>query len=146
MTWTGIDAGRRDREALLRLLDRLAERVTVGAVDKLWVFPPRRSGRVESTVVVLSAFEDAGERRRVFTGRCITRRDVEAQQAESGGEITEHGAAPPHRIGRLIDGVLDRLEEDLPPDPPTAVRIGGDVKAWTDLLDDLASAPDIRYQ
>src|SRR5688500_14105282 len=56
-------------EPLLALLVSLAARVSTHALDELWIFPPKQSTRQESALVVISAFHDDADRRRIMTAR-----------------------------------------------------------------------------
>jgi len=132
-TETAVDAG-----PLHALLLSLATRITVGAIDQLWIFPPRQAGRTESALVVVSAFEGQhDERRRILTARYLARRgsDNKVQVEES---LMEHAVAPADRLPRVIDGVLRRLDDELASLSPSERRIGGDADAWVELLTSLA--------
>jgi len=131
-------APRPDEGSLQALLGAIPEHVPVTAIDELWIFPPYRVGRAESVVAVVSAFEDGGDRRRIFTARCTVQRDPKGPRSVEP-ELTEQGIAPPDRIGRLIEGVLRRLGDELPTAPPQQVRIGGDVARWEELVSGAAS-------
>lgn len=118
--------------AASELLGALATEFAVESVDSVWVFPPRRIGAAESTVIVLALYCDDDDRRRIVTARFIGRR------ARNGGivierELAEHGIAPADRIERLIDGVLRRLGDD-PAATPHAARIEGQPARWLELL------------
>jgi len=124
---------RPDEGALHALLGAIPKHIPVTSIDELWIFPPYRVGRAESIVAVVSAFEDGGDRRRIFTARCTVSRDPKGSRSVEP-ELTEQGIAPPDRIGRLIEGVLRRLGDELPTAPPQQVRIGGDVAQWEVLV------------
>jgi hypothetical protein len=146
-----------DPAPLRALVERLARELTVPALDELWIFPPRQAGGVVSAVVVASALEapparqepvetgagGAGgaagawtpdpERRRVVTARYADRRDARGQGLVEE-TVLEHGVAPRERIGRLIDGVVRRLDDELASLTPRAVRIAGDPARFDELL------------
>ena len=44
----------------------------------------------------------------------------------------EHGAAPAERVGRVVDGVFRRLDDEA--EPPRHARIAGDREKWAELL------------
>ncbi|MBI4410298.1 MAG: hypothetical protein HY561_11360 [Gemmatimonadetes bacterium] len=126
--------------SLTALLDELARRIAVEAVDELWIFPPHRVGSHESTVIVVSAFDGGGERRRVLTAHFTSRRET-GGQAQLFDVLTEHGTAPAALIGRVVDGVLRRLGDDLAGAPPRAASIAGDAGRWSALREQLAGDP-----
>ena len=126
-------APRPDEGSLQALFSAIPEHIPVTSIDELWIFPPHRVGRAESIVAVISAFEDGGDRRRIFTARCTVLRDPKGSRSVEP-ELAEQGIAPPDRIGRVIEGVLRRLSDELPTAPPQQVRIGGDVAQWEALV------------
>jgi hypothetical protein len=127
------DAGR-----LLALAEAIAERLPVPAIDQLWIFAPHRAVP-ESGVVVAAAYEDVPGRRRVVTAHFIGTR-------APGGKVTtrlhvaEHGSAPADRLGRLVEGVLRRLDGALAAVQPRAVSIEGSEERWAALLASLRDA------
>lgn len=121
-------------------LRRLAERVETASVDRLWIFPTRRVAGAFSTVIVLAAFDDQDDRRRVLTAHFTVRVDKRGR-LDTHMVLAEHGAAPADRVGRVVDGVLRRLDEDLLATPPHAARIAGDAARWAELADALSTAP-----
>jgi len=126
-------APRPDEGSLQALLGAISEHVPIPSIDELWLFPPHRVGRAESVVAVVSAFEDGGDRRRIFTARCTVRREPKGPHSVEP-DLTEQGITPADRIGRLIEGVLRRLSDELPTAPPQQIRIGGDVAQWEALV------------
>lgn len=133
MTQAADAAPKPDEGSLATLLGAIPERIPVPSIDELWIFPPHRVGRAESVVAVVSAFEDGGDRRRIFTARCTVLREPRGPRSAEP-ELTEQGIAPADRIGRLIEGVLRRISDELPTAPPQQVRIGGDEAQWASLL------------
>lgn len=110
------------------LLEALARAIPIASIDELWLFPPRRIGPAESTVVVVSAFAEDHGRRRVLTARYSVSQDARGQPAVQE-ELTEHGTAPADRIPRLVEGVLRRLDE--PADAaPRNIRVEGSEERW----------------
>jgi hypothetical protein len=125
-------------------LHALARHLPTDAIDELWIFPTRRSGKNESAVVVASAFvEPDDERRRIITSLCTLR--SEAGKKKPDESITEQGIVPAERIARLVDGVMRRLDEELAALTPRQIHIGGETTRWEELLAESASgsgAPD----
>jgi CRISPR/Cas system-associated protein Cas5 (RAMP superfamily) len=120
------------------LLGAIADHIPVTAIDEVWIFPPHRVGRAESVVAVVSAFEDGADRRRIFTARCTVVREPKGPGTVQR-EVAEEGSAPAERLGRLIEGVLRRLGDELPTAPPRQVRVGGDAARWEAVLGELES-------
>ena len=116
---------------LQAFLSQLADAVGVDTVDQLWIFPTQTAGTLESTVIVISAFEPDGDRRRVITAHRTSRRDAKRQISHQDA-IIEHGSAPADRIGRMVDGVLRRIGDDLAA-APRAYEIGGAGAAWSEM-------------
>lgn len=124
---------------IFTLLGSLAEHLGIAGIDELWLFPPRRSTDLETAVVVAAAFLDDDphdERRRVFTAHYSALTDrkgrVDVQQ-----HIEERAIAPTHRIGRIVEGVMQRLDDDLAAAVPRVAHIRGQVDRWAGLLDSL---------
>lgn len=173
-----------DPNSTVAILEALARALPPEAIDELWIFPPRRIGGAQSTVVVASAFEQppgpataalghedtalagslprppgpddvapqpspAGapsvededvpsDRRRILTAH-FTLAKNQQHQAELRHELAEHGAAPAERVGRVVDGVFRRLDDE--PEPPRHARIGGERDRWIELLASLSQEP-----
>ncbi|HEX7119165.1 MAG TPA: hypothetical protein VF212_10270 [Longimicrobiales bacterium] len=115
-------------------LGDLAGRIAVDAVDRVWIFPTRRVAGAFSTVIVVSTFDaESDDRRRIITAHYTVRVDRRGRLSTQEN-VLEHGAAPADRLGRLIEGVLRRLDEDLLSEPPHAAAIGGDATRWAELV------------
>jgi hypothetical protein len=124
--------------AILAALEELARQTPVETIDELWLFPTRRLGTIESTVLVASAFVEGDEaRRRVLTIHHTVRSVAGSKKPLVQQTAAEHGVAPAERIARLVDGVLRRLDEELAALPPRAVKIGGVGERWGELLSEL---------
>jgi hypothetical protein len=139
--WANID----DEGALYALLDRLARQLPVETIDSLWLFPTRRAAGLESTVVVISAFDpDHSERRRVGAVRWLVERDRRGSATVSQ-EMHEYATAPVDTLQRVVDGVMRRLGDDTR-DPPRTVEIGGVRDTWDELLRQLGAPPPASDQ
>jgi hypothetical protein len=118
---------------LADLLDELGRRVPPSSCDEIWIFPPRRAGSAESTLLVLSALQPADRRRLVFTLQRVVRTLPGQNRPCVETTFARQGIAPADRLDRLVAGVLRRLGE---PDAatPRHVRIGGREDRWQALL------------
>jgi hypothetical protein len=109
------------------LLGRLGNEFGAATIDELWLFPARKAAAGESTLVVVSAFEEDPERRRVFTAQFAVSRDPKgAATVEETIEV--QASVPAELVARVIDGVLRRMEDEAT--VPRYVRIAGDKTAW----------------
>ncbi len=124
------------------LLEALARALPPATIDELWIFPARRIGPGQSTIVVASVFGDDADsdRRRVFTARFTVARDARGRP-ELRQEMTEDGAAPAGRVSRVVDGVLRRLTDE--PAPPRHARLQGDADRWAELLRAVAAGEPV---
>ncbi|MCI0435776.1 MAG: hypothetical protein L0271_19360 [Gemmatimonadetes bacterium] len=129
--WANIE----DEGALAALLGRVADRFAPASIDALWIFPTRRSIDAESTVIVLSRFDDDRSRRRVGTVHFLVVRDPRGHAAVNE-KTEEHASTPPEAVERIIDGVLRRLEHEADA-PPRHVEIRGSADAWTAFVDEV---------
>ena len=123
-------------EALPRTLVRLRDRLGVTAVDRLWVFPPVRSGRREQGLIAVSTFQDGGDRRAMVTV---------AYQAEQTGKgitieptFTLEGEAPPDRFPRVMRGVVRRGGEEK--GEPREIEIDGSAERFEELMEEFDEA------
>jgi len=126
---------------IFTLLNGLAERLTIPRIDELWLFPPRRTSDVETAVVVIAEFlDDDEDRRRIYTAHyaAVTDRKGNTEVAE---HLEERAIAPTHRIGRLVEGVLQRLDDDLATATPRVARIRGSAERWNELIQNLTDDP-----
>jgi hypothetical protein len=126
-----------DAGALHALLLSLPARVPISDIDHLWIFPTRKIAVGESTVVVLSLFDADAERRRVMTARFTVSRDKKGV-AKVADKLDEYGTATLDELGRVVEGVLRRLGEEVE-QPPRDEEIAGDVTNWQALLIDLGA-------
>lgn len=128
-----------DEGAPYALLDRVAAQLPVALIDYVWIFPARRIAIGESIVVVVGAFAEETDRRRVITAHFTITRDRKGK-AFVNARFDEHGSAPSSAVPRIVDGVLHRLGEDAGA-PPREDQIGGSYEAWTALIIDLGGRP-----
>lgn len=133
----GDDAG-----TLHALVQRVAAQVAVDAIDYLWIFPARKIAIGESVVIVVGAFDEDPERRRVITARFTISRNRKGV-ADVKERLDEHGAAPADAVPRIVHGVLRRLGEDAEAEP-RAEHIAGDPDRWDEVIVDLGGRPAIR--
>jgi hypothetical protein len=128
-----------DEGAPHALLDRVTRHLPVDIIDGIWMFPARRAGGVESTVLVITALCEDAERRRVWTAHFSVTRDKKGRPSIQE-RLEEHALAPAHAVGRAVDGVLRRLGDELSR-PPRAEAIGGLADRWQALLIELGAPP-----
>jgi hypothetical protein len=128
-----------DEGAPHALLDRITEYLPVDIIDGIWIFPTRRAGGVESTVLVVTALCDDPDRRRVWTAHFAVTRDKKGRPTIVE-RLEEHALAPANAVGRAVDGVLRRLGDELSR-PPRAEAIGGLPDRWQALRTDLGAPP-----
>jgi hypothetical protein len=119
------------------LLQRIALRVTIPAIDEVWIFPMRRAGAVESTVMVVSTFDPQPDRRRVITAHFTATRDKKGQ-ATVQERMDEHATAPASAVAKIVEGVQRRLGDEL--SQPHSEHIGGDEQRWLACLQALGSS------
>lgn len=104
-------------------------------VEQVWVFPPRQIGAKESGLAVLVTVPPDDETRRaIHTLRyeAIT----EKGRTTRADRLEEQGTVPPDRVGRIVDGVVRRLE-GADPAPPDIRDTARDPEAWRALLEEL---------
>jgi hypothetical protein len=128
-----------DEGAPHALLERVALHYPPEILDQLWIFPTRRAAGVESTVVVVAAHGEDPDRRRVATALFAVTRDKKGKPSVSEA-LEEHALAPADALGRVVDGVLRRLGDEMAA-PPRAERIDRDLDRWSALIVDLGGPP-----
>lgn len=113
-------------------------RIPPERVEQVWLFPPRRVGARESglAVLVVAAEDDADAGRTIWTVR------YEAETGKGGKvaatqALEEQGTVPPDRVGRIVDGVVRRLEAES--DAPDVRELARDPGAWRALLAELGA-------
>jgi len=108
-------------EALPRALDELKVRVSPDAIHRLWIFPPRRTGRKETGLLAAGCFVEG-------QGRLLVTLAYRAEEAGDGvrfeTSFREEGEAPEDRIPSIMSGVVRRLADQ--PGEPRAVLLDGD--------------------
>lgn len=119
-------------EALPRVLIRLRERLGVESVDRLWIFPPSRSGRKEQGLIAVSAFLAGEERRSLVTVSYAAEHTGKGVTVEPS--FTEEGEAPPDRFSGVMLGVVQRAGDAA--GEPREVVIGGSPRKYEELLEE----------
>lgn len=120
---------------LFALLRTIEGEVGPEAIDRVWLFPPRRLKAGETAVVVVSAYHEADDDRRRVVAAHYT---APAQAAEPRLEMAEFGVAPADRVGRVVEDVVERLKEEGPPQPPRSFAIERQPDRWSAMLLELA--------
>ncbi|HEY7769208.1 hypothetical protein [Longimicrobium sp.] len=96
---------------------------------------------------MLSVFVDGDEARRtrtIHTVRYVLEPPAPRARPVRADEVAEQGTVPVDRVGRIIEGVLRRLDE---PETPDLREIGGDQARWNELLASLSGGVlDQRYR
>ena len=135
---TGRDSSGRNTdpgvpEALPRVLIRLRDRLGVASLDRLWIFPPVRTGRREQGLVAVSVHLDEGADRRGMI--------TVAYNAEHTGKgitvepaFTHEGEATPDRFPRVMQGVVRRGGEEK--GEPREVHIDGSPERFEELMEE----------
>ncbi len=119
---------------LFALLRRVHDDVGSDRIDRMWVFPPRRLEAAETAVVVVAAFpDDDHDRRRVYAAHYTALEDADEPRLV----LREFGTAPTDRVGRLVEEVVERLNDDSA-GAPRSHRIEGDAHRWNEVLHGLA--------
>lgn len=114
---------------LMRMLGEIPELVPMGRIDRVWVFPPRVTGEVESGLVVLALRpedESASDQREVVTVEYEVRAGKSAPPPVR--EIVGRGWAPSALVPQLISGVVRRLGGDE--EEPSSASVNGETERW----------------
>jgi hypothetical protein len=137
MTLPGVrkDADPGVPEALPRTLIRLRDRIGVENIDRLWIFPPVRTGRREQGLVAVSTFQDGEERRSMVTV------SYDAEHTGKGITVepsfTREGEAPPDRFPGVMQGVVRRGGEEK--GQPREVEIEASSERFEELMEEYDS-------
>ncbi len=119
-------------EALPRMLIRLRDRLSIDALDRLWIFPPVRKGRREQGLIAVSTFQDGEERRGMITVA------YQAQHTGKGVTVepsfTREGEAPPDCFPGVMRGVVRRGGEEK--GEPREVEIDGTAERFEELMEE----------
>lgn len=126
-----------DAASLPALMENLGAQIDTAAIDELWVFPTQRSAGVESTVFVLSFFEEDDKMRRVDTAHFRTTRNKRGEPTIDM-KLVEHAVAEAERIPRVIEGVLKRMD-DFAAAPPSYARIEKNPERWNQVVEELTN-------
>src|SRR5207253_7598036 len=106
-------------------------------IDEMWVFPMQRSAGVESTVFVISFFEEDERMRRVLTAHFRATRNKRGEPTIEM-KMVEHAIAEAERIPRVIEGVLKRMD-DFAAAPPSYARIEKSPERWNQVIEVLTN-------
>jgi hypothetical protein len=132
---------------LAAALSAVTPAISPERIDGAWIFPARQLGPRESGLAVLSVFVEGDEARRtrtIHTVRYVLEPPAPRARPVRADEVAEQGTVPVDRVGRIIEGVLRRLDE---PETPDLRDIGGDVSKWAELLASLSGGVlDQRYR
>jgi hypothetical protein len=118
--------------AVARALRRLDAEVGAAAVDRLWIFPPFRTGRRETGVVAAGCFGE-GDRRTLVT--LAYRAEETGRGVSFESRFEEEGEAPAERLPGIMEGVVRRLDESA--GDPRTVELGGDAERFLVILHEL---------
>ena len=124
------------------VLDPLESHPGAASADRVWAFPPRDVRGVPAALIVVSAYADTDERRRLLTARLVVDAPEDASRRRppaSRVEVAEQGEVPRDRVPRLLDGVVRRLGEDPVDGSPASFDIGGDPERWAEMRATLAA-------
>jgi hypothetical protein len=128
-----------DPGALHALIERIPEHAAIETIDYIWLFPARRIAVGDSIVVVIGAFADDNDRRRVSTAHFTVARNRKGA-ATVTTSFAEHGSAPVAAVPRIVQGVLRRLGEDTEAEPREEL-IAGEQDRWDALILELGGVP-----
>lgn len=96
---------------------------------------------------MLSVFvegDEARASRTIYTVGYVLEPPAPRARPVRADEVAEQGTVPVDRVGRIIEGVLRRLDE---PETPDLREIGGDGGKWNELLASLSGGVlDQRYR
>jgi hypothetical protein len=117
-------------------LASVVDRIPPDRVEQVWLFPPRRVGAKESglAVLVVTGQDDAESGRTIWTVRYDAATGA-GGKTETAHALEEQGTVPPDRVGRIVDGVVRRLEAES--DAPDVRELAGDPAEWRALLVEL---------
>jgi hypothetical protein len=125
----------------------VAQAIPPERIDGAWIFPARQLGPRESGLAVLSVFpedDEARTTRTIYTVGYVLEPPALRARPVRADEVAEQGTVPVDRVGRIIEGVLRRLDE---PETPDLRDIGGDAGRWDELLASLSGGVlDQRYR
>jgi hypothetical protein len=131
-----------DEGALPVLLQRMEKYLPADSLDALWIFPTRRAGSAESTVVVAACRDPEDDRRLVYTAHFTVLRDRKGR-ATVEERLQEHARAPAEALSRVVAGVVRRLGDEAA-HPPRHEAIDGEVAAFDALIRALGGRPAER--
>ncbi len=119
-------------EAVPRVLIRVRDRLGTESIDRIWIFPPSRTGRREQGLFAITTYEDGEDRLRLITA---------AYNAEHTGKgitieptFTREGWAPPETFPPVMAGVVRRSGDGS--GEPREVRIEGSPERFEELMEE----------
>lgn len=118
-------------------LAAVAERFPPERLAQVWIFPPRRVAARESGLAVLVVRADQAEDDRETIWTLRYELEPDRGTVKRTDTLDEQGTVPPDRVGRIVDGVVRRLEGEG--DPPDVRELEGDPEAWAALLRELGA-------
>lgn len=121
-------------DALGRALRELSARMAPESVDRIWIFPPFRSGRRETGVLAAGCY---AEEDRHLLVTVAYRAEETGRGISFEASVHEEGEVPPDRLPRIMTGVVRRLRDD--PGDPRCVKVAGDPERLLRLHDELSS-------
>lgn len=128
-----------DDGALPALLQRMEAQLPADAIHALWIFPTRRAGSIESTVIVAACGDPDPDRRRVYTARFTVIRDKRGRPKVEE-LLQEHATAPADALSRVVDGVVRRIGDEAA-QPPRHAVIDADPERFDALIVELGGTP-----
>ncbi len=118
---------------MARAIRALESQVGSQAVDRLWLFPPLRTGRRETGVVAAGCFIAQDERRLLVT--LAYRAEETGKGIAFQSTFQEEGEAPRDRLPRIMAGVVKRM--DGTPGEPRTVELAGNPEAFQTIVQEL---------
>jgi hypothetical protein len=102
-------------ETTERFLREIADKVGVGAVEEIHLFPPIRQGGVETGAAVIAADAPIGERHTVYSASYrLTLKGPDRGKWEV--EVTAEADAPLLAVIDVVHGVMKRAGEQFEPE------------------------------
>ena len=123
-------------DAVARALRALESQVAAPRLDRLWIFPPLRTGRRETGVVAAGCYTESARRLLVTLAY---RSEETGKGIAFESTFQEEGEAPADRLPRIMEGVVRRLDGGA--GEPRSVRVDGDADAFRQIVQELDPHP-----